>query len=256
MSTNSDRDIRDKLKQFDPITLDEMGRVELMRRKDTKYVFGRSLLPHFLEQLKEDYFVLEIEEEREHAYETTYFDTRDYKMYTMHHNGKLNRHKVRVRRYVYTNKQFLEIKRKNNKGETIKKRIENKGEHTQQTINGDGWFVDKYSPFESTVLEPKLGNKFIRITLVNKVIQERVTIDYKINFTDLESENTMSNESICIVEIKRNLYEKNSVFAALLKNNKIYPMGFSKYCVGVSLLQNSIKQNNFKKRINKIQKLK
>ena len=256
MNTNSDPDIRKVISEFDPISLDQMGNVELMRRKDTKYVCSRSQLPFFLEQIRDDYYVLEIEEEREHAYETTYFDTNDFSMYKMHHNGKLNRHKIRVRRYVYTNKQFLEIKRKNNKGETIKKRIENSGEHTEQTINGDGWFVAKYTPYESELLEPKLGNKFIRITLVNKELQERVTLDYKLNFTDIETEKSLTNESICIIEIKRNLYEKNSAFAALLKNYKVYPMGFSKYCVGVSLLQNSLKQNNFKSRINKIQNFK
>src|SRR5690606_31022332 len=104
---------------FEAITLDQMDQVRLMRRTDTKFVFSIQHLPAMLKIALPDYYMVEIENEREQIYTTTYFDTPEYDMYNIHHNGKLNRHKVRIRKYVYSNQEFLEVKRKNNKGETI-----------------------------------------------------------------------------------------------------------------------------------------
>ncbi len=107
------------LSLFDPIGLDQMESVRLMRRVDTKFVFPVRHLDELLTGVVDDYYIVEIENEREQIYKTTYFDTVDYVMYHLHHNGKQNRHKVRIRKYVYSDQEFLEVKRKNNKGETI-----------------------------------------------------------------------------------------------------------------------------------------
>ena len=68
------------------------------------------------------YKVLEIDNERVHSYRSLYYDTDDRKFYLDHHNQRVNRNKVRFREYVGSKLTYLEIKRKNNKGKTIKKR--------------------------------------------------------------------------------------------------------------------------------------
>jgi hypothetical protein len=115
--------INEILKTFLPITLDEMDEKKLMNRTDTKYVFPESQLPVFLEKLKEDYRVLDVNGVRMSRYESLYFDTEDFDMFRKHHRGKTNRHKVRYRKYVESDLNFFEIKFKNNKGRTIKKRV-------------------------------------------------------------------------------------------------------------------------------------
>ena len=55
---------------------------------------------------------------------TLYFDTPDRQMYAEHQRGRKNRQKIRVRRYESSGVSFLEVKRKNNKGRTDKKRME------------------------------------------------------------------------------------------------------------------------------------
>ena len=57
-----------------------------------------------------------------HDYKSLYYDTEDWKFYLDHHNGRVNRNKIRFREYVGSKLTFLEIKLKNNKGKTIKKR--------------------------------------------------------------------------------------------------------------------------------------
>lgn len=250
--------IADQIKQlsgkFAPITLDQMDKVKLMRRTDTKFVFNIEKLPTLLEKALGNYMMVEIEDEREQIYETTYYDTLDYKMYLNHHNGRLNRFKIRVRKYVYSKQQYLEVKRKNNRGETIKKRIE----HTDyNTINKEEphRFIEKITPYDTGNLEPKLGNKFIRLTLVNNDFSERITLDYNLNFYDLKHDVQTTTKSVCIAEIKKGRDNKNSPFIQYLNDLHIYSMGFSKYCMGIALLNPDVKNNRFKPRIRTIAKV-
>ena len=76
--------------------------------------------------LSNHYQVLEINNMRILPYSTTYLDTSDYLFYYQHVRGEFERYKLRYRKYEATNESFLEIKKKTNKGRTIKWRIENK----------------------------------------------------------------------------------------------------------------------------------
>ena len=93
-------DLDKTLSSFQSISLEEMDNVKLMNRTDTKFVFSSSFLIEILNGLSDRYRVLEIEGKKESLYNTVYFDTEQLKFYTEHHNGKLNRHKVRMRKYV------------------------------------------------------------------------------------------------------------------------------------------------------------
>ena len=112
------KQIDEKLAQFDPITLEEMSGIRLMNRIDTKFLVNVNELPTLLEMAKKDYYVQEIASKRKAFYRTLYFDTPTAKMFTIHQNGKMNRQKVRIREYVESNLEFLEVKKKNNKGRT------------------------------------------------------------------------------------------------------------------------------------------
>ena len=115
--------INNILSEFDAISLGEMDRVALMNRVDTKYVFSEDILNEVLKKIKDDYFVLEVDNIRLNSYQSLYFDTKDFKFYYQHHNGKTNRTKVRYREYMDSGLCFLEVKQKNNKGVTNKKRM-------------------------------------------------------------------------------------------------------------------------------------
>jgi len=252
---NSESDIKDIIKKFHPVTLDQMDSVKLMKRTDTKFVFNINQLPEILHSASENYLILEINDIREQKYETTYFDTDGYTMYTSHHNGKLNRHKIRIRKYVSSDQEFLEVKRKSNRAETIKNRIQHS--YTEQLHSSDtgNEFLEKYTPFNPKHLKPKLGNSFIRLTLVSKQFNERITIDYNLNFKDLTHPKSISAKSVCIAEIKRNKDQKESPFLEKLNHMKIQSSGFSKYCFGLAMLSPDVKTNLFKMKIKKLEKI-
>ena len=110
------------LQSFEPISLQEMEHVKLMNRVDTKFAFTVNALNSLLPLLADEYYVLKVEETTVPHYESLYFDDERFSFFKDHHNGKGNRFKVRIRKYVESNLYFLEVKHKT-KGRTDKKRI-------------------------------------------------------------------------------------------------------------------------------------
>ena len=108
---------------FSVISLNEMNAVKLMNRVDQKFAFQIDKLPSLLNGLKESYNILEVNNKKVQSYKSLYYDTDDRLFFIQHHNGRVNRNKVRFREYVGSGLVFLEIKSKNNKGKTLKNRI-------------------------------------------------------------------------------------------------------------------------------------
>lgn len=248
-------EISQLVSKFEPITLQEMDAVRLMRRMDTKYVLSANKLPLLLEKALPDFRVVEICGMREQPYETVYFDTPTFSMYKLHHNGKCDRYKVRMRHYISSDDMFLEVKHKTNKGETIKSRIKIDSKTTKINSPLCSSFVDTYTPFNSFDLQPKLGNRFIRLTLVNKNLKERVTLDYHLCFNDITSSKERNCEGICVAEVKCSRDDCHTEFIRLLNETRVKRSGFSKYCIGTAMLNNKVKSNLFKLRLRKIERL-
>ena len=116
-------EINTYLSQFNSISLQDMNSVSLMNRMDVKFLFKKSQLPILLSKLISNYNLLKIENKIIQDYKSLYFDTHNRSFYMAHHNRRVNRNKVRFREYVGSDLIFLEIKLKNNKGKTIKKRM-------------------------------------------------------------------------------------------------------------------------------------
>jgi hypothetical protein len=243
------------LKSFDPISLKEMDRVKLLNRVDTKYVFDIVTLKKVLPDISKYYYVLENDGKRTNSYQTLYFDTENFDSYIQHQNGKLNRTKVRFRKYVESNLNYLEIKFKNNKERTIKERIKTADIETILSPKSLT-FINEKSILDANSLRAILWNSFTRITLVHKTINERLTIDLNLAFKNNITQEEKSIPHIVIAELKQAKANVGSDFVKIIKEQQVRPMGMSKYCIGTALLNKQLKSNNFKERILKINKLK
>ena len=242
-----------KLAALDPITLEEMSGIRLMNRIDTKFLVNVRNLPTLLEMAKQDYYVQRIGDLRKAYYRTLYYDTPEATMYVVHQDGKLNRQKIRVREYVESNLMFLEVKKKNNKGRTSKKRITITDEnvlHNEEAIA----FLDEKSKFKMNEIDFRLRNSFFRITLVNKEKSERLTIDFNINFENCVTGVKNTIPKLCIVEVKQD-GNAHSHFKDYLASLRIKKRSISKYCLGMVLTDPSLKYNRFKEKIRYINKL-
>jgi len=240
------------LNRFDKITLSEMDNVKLMDRTDTKFAFNISHLAETLEKLPEFYRIMEIDGERLHDYKSLYFDTENRKFYIEHHNRRVNRNKIRFREYVGSGLTFLEIKLKNNKGKTIKKRIkvdsisDNITEKQQDYINKIIGYPIKVSS--------KQWINFSRVTFVHKTQKERLTMDVNLTFSHNEKKGDLKD--IVIAEVKQERMSRSSDFMKIVKEMRILPFRLSKYCMSSLKLWPELKQNRFKKKQIFINKLK
>ena len=233
--------IKTQLQLFESVSLPELEKVSLLDRMDTKYVFAREQLPEFLEILSDKYFILEISEKRIFKYESLYFDTDDFLLYNHHYCGRLNRYKVRFRKYVESNLSFFEIKFKNNKGRTIKSRIQHIPEDAIQGKALD--LLQDKTPLEGTGLKAKFWVNYSRITLVSKDFKERLTLDCDLEFRNDQAVKTLNH--LVIAEVKQSKVGR-SVFSRLMKDYHIRIGSISKYCFGVVSLFENVRNNNFK----------
>jgi len=238
------------LNDFVPISLMEMDSVALMDRTDVKFVFRESDLPDFLNQIKDDYKVLQVNGKRISRYETLYYDTVEYELYNDHQRGKPSRYKVRSRKYVESDINFFEVKHKNNKGRTVKNRIVQ--DEILKTIKEEaGDLLREKTNLLPETLESKLWTNFSRITLVNKHSPERVTIDIHLVFQN-DTDSKMIKDLV-IAEVKQDKLS-NSAFFKLMKKHHVREGSMSKYCYGVINLITKMKHNNFKPNLITIKK--
>ena len=238
---------------FDPISLEQMSGVKLMNRTDTKFVTNVDKLHQLLKLAQQDYFIQEIDGERNLEYDTTYFDTRAFDMYNQHQWGHTNRQKIRFRTYCISGLQFMEVKTKNNHGRTKKKRIEVTDMDVLEEEKHK--FLAKHLRYEADTLQPALNNHFSRITLVNKAKTERLTIDSALRFHNLLNDEKMDMGELVVIELKRDGLVFSPVLE-MLRQLRIHPHGFSKYCMGSALTgQDHLSVNRFKRKLIEVDKL-
>jgi len=222
------------LKNFEKVGLDGQVDVLFKKRYDTKYIFSPELLKTILVRLSPNYRVLNINNNYIQDYESLYFDNSEFKFYLEHHNGKLNRYKIRFRRYLQSKLIFIEIKFKNNKNQTKKWR-----EEINETSYFQNLMTEKERSFINTFLRqnpgqlyPRVKVTYSRLTLIHKEIPERITID--LNLSYLKNGETKNYKNIVIAEVKQRNLGQYSDFFNIMHEHKILPLRFSKYCFGIA----------------------
>ncbi|MCC6267870.1 MAG: polyphosphate polymerase domain-containing protein [Dehalococcoidia bacterium] len=235
-------DLGGQLVPFEPVSLAEMDSVALFERRDTKFVLSETRLAAFLEALAGRYRVLEIDDTRVHGYRTVYFDTPGLGLFYDHHNARARRFKVRSRMYVDSHASYFEIKAKDGRENTVKSRT-----RTQRMVTAvspvESTFIETHAPYPLGELAPRLLNSFSRITLVDLERGERLTLDLGLTFA--ANGEVAGLPGLVVAELKQPRAAHDSPFLALARETNLHPSGFSKYCIGVSLLYPGIKHNAF-----------
>ena len=252
MNKNKKYLIQYLLNDLQTVSLEELDNVKLLDRQDTKFVFNQIHLPLILDKIKPFYRILEINNERVFTYDNTYFDTDDFLFYNQHHNGNKKRFKIRSRKYSSSNQSFFEIKIKNNKDRTVKKRLPIDGIN-KYLGEQEKDLVSEIIGLPPNQITPKLNVQFSRITLTDNSFNERLTID-----TNISAKNGSGSKifnQLVISEIKQKKYDPKSDFIQILRNLKIQEMRFSKYCMGMLHVNKEIKYNRFKPKLLRINKI-
>lgn len=240
------------ISKFPTITLDQMDKVKLMDRTDTKYVFGVEKLGGLLSDLREFFQVLDVDGNLVSDYETLYFDTDEFTFFNDHQHGRGNRYKVRYRVYNSNGLSYFEVKFKTNKGRTIKERVKISGGNIFENQKATDLLV-KHPKIANLNIFPKIWVNYSRITLVHNTLPIRMTIDIKLYFK--HGETRIDLNEIAILELKREK-SKGGGIENILASHGIHKSKFSKYCHGIMEIYPGIKINNFKERLRIIKKFK
>ena len=277
------------------LDLDRIAAVRLMNRVDTKYLVDERRCMELLELAADQYYVQIIDDCRACRYATLYYDTPQWDMYHLHHNRRLTRQKIRTRTYVETGVTYLEVKNKSNKGRTHKRRmaLDRSLFAAAATDTAAADFLRREARYAPETLSPSLATRFVRVTLVNHAMTERLTIDFDLHFDNVRAAgggnkdmnscgdmdingcgnngirgvdngfrpaaeaslgHTASLGCLVVIELKQDALAP-SPMKQILAQLRVKPFKLSKYCIGEALTNPLVKHNRFKAKIRAIGKM-
>ena len=238
-----------ELNRFESVELSDIGTIALDDRVDTKFLFPVDEFGALLDSIRSQYRIVEVDCVRIQRYRTLYFDTEDFDLFALHHRNARRSFKVRSREYVDSDRSFLEVKSKVSPSRSIKTRIE-----TVRLARGlagtAGAFVRDNAPIEPERLVQSLWTKFHRVALLSRGGKERVTIDLGLQYRHEGSHAEVPR--IAVAELKQTRMNRNSAFYQHMRSIGVRPGGFSKYCVGVAMLNPHLKHNRIKPKLRMI----
>ncbi|HRD78853.1 MAG TPA: polyphosphate polymerase domain-containing protein [Hyphomicrobiaceae bacterium] len=236
------------LSRFSPISLDRLNqKAAMLERLDNKYIVQAARLVAPLEEFAAHFDILEIDGRRSFTYATRYYDDWDLRSYFDHHQGRRQRSKIRIREYVDAGFSYLEVKLKDKRDITIKKRL--KLQNPKMDL-GDRElkFIDEChqeiyaTPFDKK-LKPVIDMQYRRITLVAREGGERMTLDTCIEFR-ASNGGTAVDPGAFILETKSS--NGNGLADRVLRSHHLHPTKrCSKYCIGMAATGQVQKRNRF-----------
>ncbi len=250
-----DSRIAECLSTFDTISLDGLnGKAAMLERLDNKYIVPAARLVPVFKQFGELFDVLEIEGKRAFTYATNYFDNEAAQSYNDHHQGRRKRCKVRIRHYIDSGFSYLEVKLKDTRNVTVKKRLKLPPFADGLCEDGrafiDTCHTDLYGVPLGRDLQPAIGMEYERITLVAKEGGERMTIDTRLQFRAANVERDASADMF-ILETKS--ARGNGIADKILRSHHLHPTRkCSKYCIGMAALGQVQRHNLFLPAIRKL----
>jgi hypothetical protein len=242
-------------RQFDVTDMDALNaRAAMLQRLDNKYIVDAEVLEQALPVLTRHFDMLEIGGLRAFSYENCYFDGPLLQSYFDHHQGRRKRSKVRMRKYTDTGLCFVEIKLKDKRGVTVKRRLPcdpmdfgSWSQAAQDHVNAA--YRAMYQCDFPYALGRTIDTNYTRMTLVAKQGGERLTIDSRLHFL-ADGRSKVIGEHFFILETKS--ANGNGLADRILRRLHQHPVKHcSKYCTGLVFLRDGLKHNNFKSALRK-----
>ncbi len=229
-----------------PVGLEELvEHAALMHRTDRKYIAPLDTVRALVNDLADTHQVLQINNRRYTTYRTLYFDTDGFEAARSHVQRRRRRWKVRSRLYVEDGLCRIEVKTKDNRGETQKVMGMSDPERYGQLIDDDAEFVAFHlaSHPEVTVsdLVPAAEVCYTRATLSDLKAGTRVTIDWNL-VCHLETGDVWMDDSFALVETKGPATPGEADRA--LNRLGTRPRSFSKYVAAASTMNAGLIADN------------
>jgi hypothetical protein len=223
-----------------------MEHAALMHRTDRKYIAPVDAVRELVAAVSDTHQVLSINDRRYTTYRTLYFDTQDFTSARAHVQRRRQRWKVRARLYVEDKLSRVEVKTKDNRGNTAKVMGISHPDYYGALIGDDHDFVamhlTDFPDIKVRDLVPAAEVLYTRSTLADLNSGTRMTIDWGLSM-HLANGDVWLDDQYATVETKgpTALSSADKALNAL----GIRPRGFSKYVAATSTLLPDIPSNDF-----------
>lgn len=226
---------------FGSISLAETDQAVTGRRLESKFLLTHDALKQIAASLN-SFNILTIEGDHIFSYQNQYYDFNNWECYYNHHRGKLPRFKLRHRHYINTGIAFYEVKMKNNRGISEKKRTEAPKEpedllHIQHVF-------EKLCGQSLPDFNLSVCTHYDRCTLVSNNKQTRITLDTNLIFS--YNDQVIEKKNLVICELKSTDRKAQNMYNKQLIRLGARPTSFSKYLLGCAYLIPDIKTNRVK----------
>ena len=211
----------------------------LQTRTDRKYLLDEEQLGQLIVRLAGQANVLEIDGRRTFRYRSVYFDTPEYDSYLGAARRRPDRFKVRTRTYVDTDTTWLEVKRRDRRGRTVKHRVA--AASATDLGADDRSFIASFDTLADVAgrLVPTLTTSYERTTLV--VGPTRVTIDRDVHGTAADGREVAIGGVIVETKSDRPGGSVDRVLWAL----GVRPVTISKYATELAALHPELPSNKW-----------
>ncbi len=239
-----------RTQNISPITLEEINEfAALQTRVDRKYIINAEMCNRLIEEVQVQGRVLDIDGMRSTIYQSIYFDTPNLDLYKDAAYKRRPRFKARTRFYQQTNTAMLEVKTKDGRGKTVKKRTPYDVNDVDQLTTAGKTFIDNVIGEQgvSHHLRVTLTSHYQRTTVVDSGTSTRITFDEYLTCTDWEKQSILF--PMCIVETKSS--GQPSPFDKWLWENGNRPTRISKYCTMLAVLHPDLPANKWHQVIKK-----
>jgi hypothetical protein len=246
----SERLIR-SLEPFRKVGLEDFGDRRFSERMDRKFPVALSRIPSLIDGLADEYDLVMPGNNRVSTIASYYFDTPDYAYFRAHHRGRAHRHKVRFRVYADTDTTFLEVKKKNAKGRTMKERIESNPSDRRLSAPLQKFLADS-GVSESSRIRPVLEISYKRLSFISKDRKERFSVDFAVEYNN----GVLSGDygALAVIEVKQDHLATTPVVKKL-RDLRITESSLSKYCLSLCQLHPELKANRFQPVLRNLQEL-
>lgn len=219
---------------FAPVSLPELvAEAAMLTRVDRKYLLSQHDASALVCALDPRTRVLMIDERRQFAYQSTYFDTVALDSFRQAAHQRRRRFKVRAREYQDSGTAYLEVKTRGRRGVTVKDRVDRDPGAGVRLTAAERDFVRERVGEVADLLVPTLTTRYARTTLLPPEPDVRVTIDTDLIWDDGTS--GLTNPGLVIVETKGGT-RPCEVDQALWRAGH-RPQSVSKYATGLAALR-------------------
>jgi hypothetical protein len=236
-----------RLRALRPVGLDTLiEHAALMQRVDRKYIAPLEVVRNLVSTVRATHQVLCIDDRRYTTYRTLYFDTDDFRSARDHIQERRLRWKVRTRLYVEDSLHRVEVKTKDNRGNTVKVMGVSHPDYFGTLARDDHDFVAShlgdFPQIDVRDLVPAAEVRYKRATLTDLAAGTRVTIDWGLSM-HMNSGDVWLDDRFAMVETKGPL-ALSGVDKALHELG-VRPRRFSKYVAAAATLTDGIPANGF-----------